>query len=136
MLPAACLGRVIGLENDDDDRRDDQNQSGCGVEVEAFAEVDDTDQYGRQGFHRAEDRSHRRADMLDRQHQRQVGEHRREQGQQQQVRQMCHVDYRDAGRREGVDQKHRGGEGQHVERHDQRVEPSGAALHHPMIYTA
>ena len=44
------LGRVIGLENDDDDRRDDQNQSGRGVEVEAFAEVDDADQYGRQGF--------------------------------------------------------------------------------------
>ena len=34
------LGRVIGLENDDDDRRDDQNQSGRGVEVEAFAEVE------------------------------------------------------------------------------------------------
>ena len=65
-------GRVIGLENDDDDRRDDLNQSGRGVEGEAFAEVDDADQYGRQGCHRAEERSHRRADMLDRQHQRQV----------------------------------------------------------------
>ena len=52
-----ALGEI--LENDDDDCRDDQNQSGRGVEVEAFAEVDDADQYGRQGFHRAEDRSHR-----------------------------------------------------------------------------
>jgi len=65
MFAGGVWGRVIGLENDDDDRRDDQNQSGRGVEVEAFAEVDDADQYGRQGFHRAEDRSHRRADMLD-----------------------------------------------------------------------
>ena len=34
-----ALGEI--LENDDDDCRDDQNQSGRGVEVEAFAEVDD-----------------------------------------------------------------------------------------------
>ena len=96
---------------DQTNRCEDQHQTGGILQVERFTEVKNTHQYSRNRLHRTENRRHGRPDILNRQYQRQIGDNRRNQRNQQNIHRLIPTaDRPDAGgqSREHSEQYRRG----------------------------